>query len=227
MLERAAHGLHQDVFDFVKPLLTPDLSVLDFGCGEGAFAQRLTDAGLAVDACDLDIDQIKGQVKNKIRIDLNQTAFESNFSKKYEMVFAIEIIEHLENPWKTLRDALSVVDEGGYLVLSTPNVSSFISRLRFFMRGTLLAFEKPDLAHGHITPMPFFQLEYVIKCLKLKIVKTGYGGPVPLFHFVELSRYGILRNTLLPFIYPFMSGPKQGRALIYLLQKEKTNLPRK
>jgi 2-polyprenyl-3-methyl-5-hydroxy-6-metoxy-1,4-benzoquinol methylase len=219
MKERAAHGLHQDVFDFVKPFLKINQCVLDFGCGEGAFAQRLTDAGVMVDACDLDIEQIKAEVKTKIKIDLNKSSFSDNFQRKYEMVFAIEIIEHLENPWKTVRDAISALDDGGYLILSTPNVSSFISRLRFFMKGTLLAFEKPDLAHGHITPMPHFQLEYIFQCLNLKIVKKGFGGPVPLFHFVELSRYSILRNSILPILYPFMSGPKQGRALVYVLQK--------
>ncbi len=221
ILEHAAHGLHRDVFEFAKPHLDTRHRVLDFGCGEGAFAQRLTDAGFHVDGCDLDTDQIKAEVRNKIKIDLNKPSFADNFSSSYDRVFAIEIIEHLENPWKTLRDILSILKDDGLLVLSTPNVSSFISRLRFFMRGTLLAFEKPDLAHGHITPQPYFQLEHIFHSLDLHIVKRGPGGPVPLFHFAEWSRYGLLRNTLLPLTYPFMSGPKQGRALIYILRKTK------
>lgn len=219
MLERAAFGLHQDIYEFILPYLKKDSKVLDFGCGEGPFSQRLTDAGLEVDACDLDIDQIKAAVKNKIKIDLNKSSFAANFTRAYNMVFAIEIIEHLENPWKTVQDAVSVLAKDGLLVLSTPNVSSFPSRLRFFMKGTLLAFEQSDLNHGHITPLPYFQLEYIFKTLNLKIVKKGFGGVVPLFHFVELSRFGLLRNTIMPLLYPFMSGPKNGRALLYILQK--------
>lgn len=220
MLERAAFGLHKDIFEFTKPYLDKNLQVLDFGCGEGPFSQRLVDEGLVVDACDLDTDQIKAEVKNKVRIDLNKNSFADNFSKAYDMVFAIEIIEHLENPWKTVRDASSVLKKGGRLVLSTPNVSSYISRLRFFMKGTLLAFEQSDLTHGHITPLPYFQLEHIFKCYSLKIVKRGHGGPVPLIHWVEFSRYGLLRNLLLPILYPLLGGPKDGRALIYILEKQ-------
>ncbi len=220
MLECAAFGLHGDIFEFVKPYLVKNLKVLDFGCGEGAFSQRLVDQGLEVDACDLDTAQTKAVVKNKIKIDLNKNSFADNFSDTYDMVFAIEIIEHLENPWKTIRDATSVLKKGGRLVLSTPNTSNFISRLRFFMKGTLLAFEQSDLSHGHITPMPYFQLEYIFKSLNLKILKKGHGGSVPLIHWVEISRFSLLRNLVLPFLYPLLSGPKDGRAIIYLVEKQ-------
>jgi 2-polyprenyl-3-methyl-5-hydroxy-6-metoxy-1,4-benzoquinol methylase len=220
ILEHAAFGLHKDIFELAKPYLNKNLKVLDFGCGEGSFSQRLVDEGLETDGCDLDIEQIKAGVKNKIKIDLNKNSFADNFSQTYDLVFAIEIIEHLENPWKTIRDATSVLKKGGRLVLSTPNVSNFISRLRFFMRGTLLAFEQSDLGHGHITPLPYFQLEYIFKCLHLKIVKRGYGGPVPLIHWVEFSRFGLWRNLLLPFLYPLLNGPKDGRALIYIVEKQ-------
>ena len=39
----AAHGLHSDIFKIVNPYLKNGMHILDFGCGEGAFSQRLID----------------------------------------------------------------------------------------------------------------------------------------------------------------------------------------
>jgi len=217
--ELAAYNLHSDVFRILKPFLKKGLTVLDFGCGKGAFSQRLVDAGMIVDICDINIEQVKATVNRKYKLDLNTQDVPSLITQKYDVIIAMEIIEHLQNPWKYLSDCVSLINEGGIIVLSTPNISNFISRLRFLMKGSLLAYEKADLAHGHITPLSFIQLENMFEFFKLEILVKGFAGPVPLFHFYEFSRFTFFRNTILPLLYPFMAGPKSGRALVYLLQK--------
>jgi 2-polyprenyl-3-methyl-5-hydroxy-6-metoxy-1,4-benzoquinol methylase len=174
---------------------------------------------MIVDGCDLDVGQIKAAVRYRYELDLNKQSIVDSIPVKYDMIVAMEIIEHLQNPWKYLSDSIALLKDGGLIVLSTPNISNFISRLRFFMRGSLLAFEKNDLAHGHITPLSFIQLENMFEFYKLEILKKGFAGPVPVFHFYGLSRFTLLRNTILPLLYPFMSGPKRGRALVYILRK--------
>ncbi len=217
--EMAAFNLHHDVFKMVEPYLKKGMNVLDFGCGQGAFSQRLADAGMIVDVCDLNIDQVKANVNRKFKVDLNDQSVPEIIAVKYDLIVAMEIIEHIHNPWKYLSDCIALLKDDGIIVLSTPNISNFISRLRFFMRGTLLAYEKSDLAHGHITPLSFIQLENMFGFYKLQILKKGYAGPVPMFHFYGFSLFAVLRNTLLPLFYPFMSGPKRGRALVYVLKK--------
>jgi len=217
--EMAAYGLHPRVFNLLKPFLKQGMEILDFGCGQGAFSQRLADAGMRVDACDLDTDQIKARVIKKIKLDLNKTGITETITGKYDMVIAMEIIEHLQNPWKYLEDCLAIMKDNGILVLTTPNISNFASRLRFFMRGSLLAFETNDLAHGHITPLSFIQLENMFKSYGLEILVKSYAGDLPVFHLFGLSTFSLFRNTILPLFYPFMSGPKRGRALVYILRK--------
>jgi 2-polyprenyl-3-methyl-5-hydroxy-6-metoxy-1,4-benzoquinol methylase len=215
----AAYGLHSDIFKLLEPYLRKEMRILDFGCGEGAFSQRLIDAGMVVDGCDINTDQIKAGVTRKITLDLNRSEISDSVSDKYDIVIAVEIIEHLENPWKYLKDCISVLKDGGIIVLSTPNISSFPSRLRFFMRGSLIAYEKADLAHGHITPLSFIQLENLFSFYNLEILKKGHAGTIPFFHLSGFSVFSILRNTFLQLFYPFMSGPKNGRALVYILRK--------
>ncbi len=215
----AAYGLHSDIFRLLNPYLKEGMHILDFGCGQGAFSQRLVDAGMVVDACDINTEQIKARVNKKITLDLNSTEITDSITEKYDVVIALEIIEHLENPWKYLRDCISLLKSGGIIVLSTPNISSFPSRLRFFMRGSLLAYEKADLAHGHITPLSFIQLENMFSTCNLEILKKGDAGTIPFFHLSGFSTFSFFRNTFLQLFYPFMSGPKKGRALAYILRK--------
>jgi 2-polyprenyl-3-methyl-5-hydroxy-6-metoxy-1,4-benzoquinol methylase len=216
--ELAAYRLHSDVMTLLEPYLKKGTEAIDFGCGQGAFSQRLVDAGLSVDVCDLDTDQVKAGVRNKYRLDLNTCIIKNSIPGKYDLVVAMEIIEHLQNPWKYISDCVSLLNKSGLIVLSTPNISNFISRLRFFMKGTLLAYEKADFEHGHITPLSFIQLENLFEHHNLEIVKKGFAGPIPILHFYGLSRFTLLRNTILPLFYPFMSGPKRGRALVYILK---------
>ena len=217
--EMAAYGLHTDVIKMLDPYLKKGMHIIDFGCGQGAFSQRLVDKGMIVDACDINTDQIKANVNKKITFDLNKEINPDSFADKYDVVIALEILEHLHNPWKYLNDCLALLKDGGIIVLSTPNISNFISRLRFFMKGSLIAFEKADLAHGHITPLSFIQLGNMFDYYKLQILKKGYAGTIPLFHFFGFSTFSLFRNTVLPLLYPFMSGPKRGRALVYILRK--------
>jgi len=216
----AAYGLHPDVFKLLHPFLKKDMHILDFGCGQGAFSQRLIDAGMVVDGCDIDTAQIKAKVNRKITLDLNKELNPDMFSEKYDVLIALEILEHLKNPWKYINDCRSLIKDDGIIVLSTPNISNFVSRLRFFMRGTLVAFEVPDLVHGHITPLSFIQIENMVNQLGMKILKKGFAGSIPKIHITGFSLFSFLRNTILLFFYPLMSGPKRGRALVYILQKK-------
>jgi SAM-dependent methyltransferase len=217
--EMAAFHLHSDVFRMLEPYLKKGMHVLDFGCGKGAFSQRLIDAGMIVDVCDLNIEQVEAKVHNKFQLDLNCQSVPELIPGKYDLIVAIEIIEHLHNPWKYLSDCISLLKTDGIIVLSTPNISNFISRLRFFMRGSMIAYEKADLVHGHITPLSFIQLENMFGFYKLVTLKKGYAGPIPIFHLNSYSLFSLIRNTVLPFFYPLMSGPKRGRALVYILKQ--------
>lgn len=216
----AAYGLHEDIFRIMHPYLSSPKRILDFGCGEGAFSQRMIDAGMTVDGVDINTAQIKAAITDRYELDLNTADVSKSIIRKYDVVVAVEILEHLHNPWKYLNDCASLLNDDGIIVLSTPNISAFPSRLRFMMRGTMIAYEKTDLVHGHITPLSYVQLENMFDHFNLEILQKGYAGTIPFFHFFGLSLFSILRNSILPLLYPFMSGPKRGRSLVYVLKKK-------
>ena len=50
-------------------------------------------------------------------------------------------------------------DTGVHLLLSTPNITSFLSRALFFLTGRFHQFNNGDLSYGHINPVSAFELE--------------------------------------------------------------------
>ncbi len=217
--EKAGYKLHMQSLDLLLPFLKKDFRILEFGCGEGAFSQRLTDLGYIVDACDIDVSQVKAKPNSIIQIDLNKENLSDNFNSKYDCVVAMEIIEHIENPWKFMRDISSLLKGNGIVLISTPNVANFASRIRFLMRGNLLGFEKENLYYGHITPITPFQLENLFSSTNYKTLTKKHVGVLPFFQFYDLSRFMLIRNLMLPLLYLLMGGEKKGLCTAFILQK--------
>lgn len=87
----------------------------------------------------------------------------------FDLVTCTEVIEHLENYRRLLREVFRVLKPGGTLILSTPNVLNLQSRLRFFYFGFWNLFGPLPIGRaerfstvGHITPVPYFYLAHAL-----------------------------------------------------------------
>jgi 2-polyprenyl-3-methyl-5-hydroxy-6-metoxy-1,4-benzoquinol methylase len=150
-------GLH----DFVsKRVLAhyahPGIRAVDLGTGPGAMAARLRSLGCDVLAVDRDSEGFEGGVPH-LSVDFNCPDFSSRIGEgRFELVTAIEVIEHVENPIGFLRNAGRLLATGGIAMLTTPNVDSLPARLKFLFLGKIRTMDE----HGeptHISPI-FFDL---------------------------------------------------------------------
>lgn len=110
---------------------------------------------------------------NCVETDLNERLpFEAS---SFDGVVSIETIEHLENPWFFLREVSRVLRPGGFLVLTTPNVSSVFSRVLAAATGKLLWFQPRDLDPlGHITPIHWHLLAEMASRASLQLEERRY-----------------------------------------------------
>jgi len=127
-----------------------NLKILDLACGKGNFTKILIEKGYKnVSACDLFTNQfLIPSIKCK-KCNLNKEI--PSPSNSFDIVIALEIIEHLENPRNLIREISRILKKGGTCVMSTPNISSLRSRLSFLFRG-YFGYFSDNLYPMHITP---------------------------------------------------------------------------
>jgi SAM-dependent methyltransferase len=108
-------------------------TVLDAACGDGKLGKLVKDEW-GVDMCGADIAQ-KGVELSKasgIKAKVANLSEKIPFKdKSFDMVLSSESIEHFANPDKFLREVHRVLKPKGLLVITTPNLSSWLNRILF------------------------------------------------------------------------------------------------
>lgn len=153
----AEKGLHAHAAGVMEQhgLLAHGTRVLELACGAGAMSQRLGGRGLSVLALDALPEAFKAKapsVRSRFA-DLNGP-FEVGLEESFDLVLAMEIIEHLEAPRAFLRACFACLKPGGHLFLTMPNVDSSYAILSLAFNGTFARFDDNYLRQdGHIMPL--------------------------------------------------------------------------
>lgn len=200
LLERANAGLHQEAFNWLSAqIATPlaGMSVLDLGCGTGAWLERLQQAGAGpLHGVDLDAGQFQlaGAAHTALDFDHGDLPDTGTF----DLVTGLEIIEHLSNPGRFLQFAAGRCRPGGYLFITSPNIESAPARLRHLLTGRLPHFDhKSDPTHCY--PVYHHHLIRLAHAQGLHLLSRG-SYPAQGYH--NFSRGILLAAGLLSAIIP-------------------------
>lgn len=160
-LEWSAKGVHQKV---ISMLPSGRLRILDAGSGTGILSQELTELGHEVYSIDL-----KNQANLKVRFkkaDLNK---DIPFPDKcFDVILLVEVIEHLENPRHFFREVKRLLKKRGVLILTTPNIFHWRSRLKFLLFGKVWGSSEPEyLINGHITILTLINIQRICQEYRL------------------------------------------------------------
>lgn len=99
-------------------------SVLDVGCGGGLVAEPLARLGATVTGIDADETAIGVARMHAVQVGLNidyQAVAAEDITEAYDVVLALEIIEHVANPAEFVKTCARLVKPGGLVIFSTLN----------------------------------------------------------------------------------------------------------
>ena len=125
--EQGIDGFHKDSFPIISRLFAEAIpeplnlsNILDFGCGNGFYGGLLRGTGANVDGVDVS-SVLPGHVNSKhyrgfTRADLGKPWKPED---EYDVVFSVEVIEHVENYDQFLANACTALRPGGKVFLTT------------------------------------------------------------------------------------------------------------
>jgi 2-polyprenyl-3-methyl-5-hydroxy-6-metoxy-1,4-benzoquinol methylase len=213
--------LHDEIGRVVQERLGPGSTVLDFGCGEGALSQRFSDLGYRVRSVDVNSESFGAETEFEA-LDFNDRAAVEEFVERnrdaFDVVLGIEVIEHVENPWQYVRDLAALARPGGIVVISTPNVTSWLSRVTFLFSGRFHQFEDNDRHYGHINPVAEDELRLICEGCGLSVESVRPSGWLPRVWLSRDPRTTLLR--MFGFLASFgMRGTWDGWCIVVTARK--------
>jgi SAM-dependent methyltransferase len=111
------------VLSLVKPKKSDTL--LDIGCGGGAILRQIGECkkfGADIEPKDIPGVEVRFTDLNSGKLPFDESGF--------DWVVCTEVIEHLSNPDNLISEINRVLKPSGVLVLSTPNLASWVNRIK-------------------------------------------------------------------------------------------------
>lgn len=199
-----------DYFSYLRtdiiPLVPADTRrVLDVGCGTGITSWTLKQQGLCEHVTGLEIDPTAAaQARERLDIvhecDLMQGIPDDG--RDFDLVLALDVLEHLIDPWGALLQLTKRLRPGGRLITSIPNVRNFRVLGRLALLGQWRYENEGLLDRTHLR---FFTKRSAVELVQgagltvETITATGGRKPGPLLLLRRLS-FGLL-NPFIDFQY--------------------------
>ena len=123
------HMLNPVRTDFIKNRIDlKDKTLIDVGCGGGLLCENLAEHSKEVKGIDMSNEAIEiaktHQTLKNLKIDYEGIALESllkNSKKKYDVLTCMELVEHVPDPEKLIKDCFKITNRKADLFFSTLN----------------------------------------------------------------------------------------------------------
>lgn len=157
-------------------------NVLEIGCFDGILLKELKKFNFEVEGCE---PSEGANIAKKNGIKVIKDFFKPQiYKKKFEIVFARHVLEHLEKPYLFMKNIIKVLSKDGYIIIEVPNIS-------FYIKNGLL--EVFSLQHLHyFTPESMIKL---FESLNLEICKY-YETPENLIFFGKKKESRIIKKKI-------------------------------
>ncbi len=139
-----------------------DVDILDAGCGTGTLMLHLQRMGYEIDGFDIDKENVavaRKRVNGRVEVG---NVLDYTTRKKYDLIFCGEVLEHVENDLRAMKNIKKMLNNRGMFVISVPNDPN--------QWGT------DDERGGHVRRYTVRELEKKLKSAGFTDFKTRYIG---------------------------------------------------
>lgn len=199
-----------DKYDRTEILLDwvgPRKRVLELGCSAGYISRRLTQRGCSVTGVETDSAAAK-QAQEYCRevhvLDLNTPEWVGTLAERaFDVVLLADVLEHLVDPRRVLREIDTVLDTDGSVVISLPNVVHWMTRGKILL-GQFNYESIGTLDHTHLRFFTVKTARELIESAGYRVIQfhPSIGGRMcgharPLWQVLAKSMPGLFAYQLL------------------------------
>lgn len=196
--------------DYMMRTLRPHLRpgrALEMGCFNGEFSVALADIYddlTVVDAVDRFLDNVRRRLGPRAKTVCS--LFESyEPDEKFDAIFIVHVLEHLDDPVAVLKKAASLLTESGRLYLIVPNgrAASRQIAVKMGVLPTNDALSDADIKHGHRRVYVLDTLVGHVREAGLTAMETGgvFFKPLANFQFDELMGGPLISDAFMDGCY--------------------------
>ncbi|MCM8800340.1 MAG: class I SAM-dependent methyltransferase, partial [Candidatus Omnitrophica bacterium] len=142
--------------------------LLDIGCGKGERLKFFKDLGFSVLGLEVSdtVDYAREHFNLEIiKKDIYQADFEDN---SFDIVTLFNVLEHIHNPNKLLKEIYRILKDNGFLVIQIPNTDSLQFKI---FKKRWITFDIPrDLFYFNIK-----QLKYLLERQRFNLIKISFN----------------------------------------------------
>jgi SAM-dependent methyltransferase len=166
---------------------------LDAPCGEGEVALGLAEQGYEVACSDLS-NFLNAEAARRVGAGFRPSDLNLPLpwpDESFDLITCIEGIEHLENSYAFLREAKRLLVPGGILIVTTPNIVSLRSRVRYFYSSFYTQDPRPlnESQHHplhHINLRTFWEWRYALHTSGFRLREPTCTHIKPISYFYAI-----------------------------------------
>ena len=158
------------IYDYCKSALKESGSVLDVGCGYGAYLLPFKKAGHSVYGIELSQHRLEAAKRLGVKTAMIgvEDLSETSFGQKFDLVFSNHVLEHVHNPHVFLEKIGSILNPGGWFFVAVPNLENYFLPQDFFFALHVHSFTNHSLAallKAHNFEIHRFQQDHELRIL--------------------------------------------------------------